>query len=235
MRLSRWDPEDAKGRDKYVDNPEAWASSERVLAEVLAEMGIDYVDGIGEAAFYGPKIDIQCRTVTGREESISTVQLDFAQPDRLGLSYIGPDGEPHMPYCIHRAPLSTHERMVAFLIEHFGGAFPTWLAPMQVRVITVSEQFEAYGRSLVERLRARFVRAEMASSADTVSKKIRDATTRKIPNLLIVGEREQTDGTVTLRRYGVRRQETMPFEAFDQWIREQIESRALPEGFSGRD
>ena len=229
VRLSRWDPDDAKGKAKYVDNAEAWEFSERVLAEVLDEMDIDYVDGIGEAAFYGPKIDIQCRTVTGREESISTVQLDFAQPSRLGLTYIGADGTPHMPYCIHRAPLSTHERMVAFLIEHFGGAFPTWLAPVQVRVITVSEQFEAYGRSLVEQLRARFVRAEMASSADTVSKKIRDGTTRKIPNLLIVGEREQADGTVTLRRYGVRRQETMPFEAFDQWIHEQIESRALPE------
>ena len=228
VRLSRWDPEDVKGREKYVDNAEAWAFSERVLAEVLAEMDIDYVDGLGEAAFYGPKIDIQCRTVTGREESISTVQLDFAQPDRLGLSYIGADGAPHTPYCIHRAPLSTHERMVAFLIEHFGGAFPTWLAPVQVRVITVSEQFERYGRSLVDRLRAGFVRAEMASTGDTVSKKIRDGATRKIPNLLIVGEREQTDGTVTLRRYGVRRQETMPFEAFDQWIREQITSRALP-------
>ena len=135
-----------------------------------------------------------------------------------------------MPYCIHRAPLSTHERMVAFLIEHFGGAFPTWLAPVQVRVITVSEQFEPYGRSLVERLRAGFVRAEMAAPGDTVSKKIRDGTTRKIPNLLIVGEREQADGTVTLRRYGVRRQETMAFEAFDQWIHEQIASRALSEG-----
>ncbi len=229
VRLSRWDPEDARGRDKYVDNPEAWAFSERVLAEVLAEMGIDYVEGVGEAAFYGPKIDIQCVTVTGREESISTVQLDFAQPDRLGLTYIGPDGEPHMPYCIHRAPLSTHERMVAFLIEHFGGAFPTWLAPVQVRVITVSEQFEAYGHSLVDRLRARYVRAEMAASGDTVSKKIRDGTTRKIPNLLIVGEREQADGTVTLRRYGVRQQETMSFDAFQAWIHEQIASRALSE------
>ena len=230
VRLSRWDPDDVKGKDKYVGNAEAWAFSERVLAEVLAEMGIDYVDGLGEAAFYGPKIDIQCATVTGREESMSTVQLDFAQPGRMGLSYIGADGAPHTPYCIHRAPLSTHERMVAFLIEHFGGAFPTWLAPVQVRVITVSEQFERYGRSLVERLRAGFVRAEMASTSDTVSKKVRDGTTRKIPNLLIVGEREQADGTVTLRRYGVRRQTTMPFEAFDQWIREQIASRALPEG-----
>ena len=132
-----------------------------------------------------------------------------------------------LPAGIHRAPLSTHERMVAFLIEHFGGAFPTWLAPVQVRVITVSEQFEEYGRCLVDRLRARYVRAEMAASGDTVSKKIRDGTTRKIPNLLIVGEREQADGTVTLRRYGVRRQETVPFEAFEAWIHEQIASRAL--------
>ena len=229
VRLSRWDPADVKGKEKYVDNPEAWAFSERVLAEVLDEMDIDYVDGLGEAAFYGPKIDIQCAMVTGREESMGTVQLDFAQPGRLGLSYIGADGAPHTPYCIHRAPLSTHERMVAFLIEHFGGAFPTWLAPVQVRVIAVSEQFERYGRSLVERLRARFVRAEMASASDTVSKKVREGTTRKIPNLLIVGEREQADGTVTLRRYGVRRQKTMPFEAFDLWIHEQIASRALPD------
>ena len=229
IRLSRWDPADVKGKEKYVDNPEAWAFSERVLAEVLDEMDIDYVDGLGDAAFYGPKIDIQCAMVTGREESMGTVQLDFAQPGRLGLTYVGADGATHTPYCIHRAPLSTHERMVAFLIEHFGGAFPTWLAPVQVRVITVSEQFERYGRSLVERLRARFVRAEMASTSDTVSKKVRDGTTRKIPNLLIVGEREQANDTVTLRRYGVKQQKTLPFEAFERWIHEQIASRSLPE------
>ncbi|MEM1434999.1 MAG: threonine--tRNA ligase [Pseudomonadota bacterium] len=137
IRLSRWDPEDPQGKEKYVDNPEAWADSEQMLVEVLDELGIDYVEGPGEAAFYGPKLDYQFQTVTGREETVSTVQLDFAVPPRLGLSYVGSDGQEHVPYCIHRAPFSTHERFVAFLIEHFGGAFPTWMAPLQVQVITV--------------------------------------------------------------------------------------------------
>ena len=119
--------------------------------------------------------------------------------------------------------------MVAFLIEHFGGAFPTWLAPVQVRVITVSDRFDAYGQEIVDRLRASFVRAEMASRSDTVGKKIREGTTRKIPNLLVVGEREQGDNTVTLRRYGVKRQQTMPLDEFEAWIGEQIATRALAE------
>ena len=227
VRLSRWDPDDRKRREKYVDNPEAWEYCEGVVADVLDAMDVDYVDGPGEAAFYGPKIDILCRTVTGREEQLGTVQLDFAQPGRLGLVYVGADGAEHTPYCIHRAPLSTHERMAAFLIEHFGGAFPTWLAPVQVRVITVSDQFDAYGQTVVDRLRRRFVRAEMASRSDTVGKKIREGTTRKIPNLLVVGEREQADGTVTLRRYGVKQQQTLSLDDFEGWITEQITTRAL--------
>ncbi len=227
VRLSRADFGDPKGRDKYVDNPPAWASAERVLAEVLQELGINYIDGPGEAAFYGPKIDIQFPTVTGREETVSTVQLDFAQPARMGLTYVGADGGEHMPYCIHRAPFSTHERMVAFLIEHFGGAFPTWLAPVQVQVLTVSEQYQAYGQAIVERLRGRFVRADLASQSETVSKKIREGTTRKIPLLLIVGEREQADGTVTLRRYGQSQQHTMSVDAFEAALLRAIETRAL--------
>src|SRR5262249_39260470 len=144
-----------------------------------------------------------------------------------GLKYVGPDGAEHMPYVIHRAPFSTHERMVAFLIEHFGGAFPTWLAPIQVQVITVSEQYEAYGRKLVDQMRARFVRAELATQSETVSKKIREGATRKIPLLLIVGEREQADGTVTLRRYGHTQQHTMPFVDFESALHRAIETRAL--------
>lgn len=225
IRLSRWDPDDKKG--KYIDDPLAWEFSERVIAEVLDEMDVHYVDGLGEAAFYGPKIDIQCRTVTGREESISTVQLDFAQPSRLGLTYVGDDGAEHTPYCIHRAPLSTHERMVAFLIEHFGGAFPTWLAPIQVQVVTVSEHFEDYACNVVARLRGQFVRAEIASQNETMSKKIREGTMQKIPNLLIVGEREQADGTVTIRRHGVKQQKTMSLDEFESWILDQIATRAL--------
>ena len=226
VRLSRWDPEDPKGRDKYVDNPGAWARSEAILAEVLREMGVNYVDGVGEAAFYGPKIDIQFTTVTGREESLSTVQLDFSQPQSLGLRYVGADGELHTPYCIHRAPLSTHERMVAFLLEHYGGAFPTWLAPVQVQVITVSERFDGYAETLVASLRERMVRAELAPSSDTVPKKIRQGVTMKIPNLLVVGEREAAEGQVTLRRYGQKAQHTLSLEAFQAALLKTIESRS---------
>ena len=227
LRLSRWDADDPKGKEKYVDAPEDWRRTEAIIAELLAEMALDYEDAPGEAAFYGPKIDIQFRTVTGREETLSTVQLDFAVPPRLGLAYIGEDGERHTPYCVHRAPFSTHERFVAILTEHFGGAFPTWLAPVQVRVLTVSNQFTEYAESIVRRLRANFVRAELGTENDTVAKKIREGATRKIPNLLIVGEREMADGTVTLRRYGVRQQTTMPVAAFEAALANTIAARSL--------
>ena len=227
VRLSRWDPDDPKGREKYVDAPDDWQRTEAIIAGLLDSMGIDYEDGPGEAAFYGPKLDVMFRTVTGKVEQLSTVQLDFAVPPRLGLTYIGDDGAEHVPYCIHRAPLSTHERLVALLIEHFGGAFPTWLAPIQVQVITVSEHFHDYASGIVDRLRSNFVRAELASESDTVSKKIRDATTRKIPNLAIVGEREATAGTVTLRRYGVRQQATMPIQDFEDALKLTISRRSL--------
>ena len=234
VRLSCWDPETPKGREKYIDNPAAWAHSEQVLVEVLEELGIDYVRESGEAAFYGPKIDIQFPTVTGREESLSTVQLDFAQPARLGLVYIGADGVEHMPFCIHRAPLSTHERMVAFLLEHFGGAFPTWLAPIQVRVVTVSEHFDTYGQEIVDRLRGHFVRAEMSAHSDTLAKKVREGTIQKIPNLLVIGERERDNGTVTLRRYGIRQQVTMSMDEFEARVLSAISSRALAMDISAK-
>ena len=227
VRLSLHDPQDAKRADKYVDNAEAWALSERLLREILDEMQLDYEVGVGEAAFYGPKVDIQFVTVTGREETVSTVQLDFAQPQRFELKYVGSDGQEHMPYCIHRAPLSTHERMIAFLIEHFGGAFPTWLAPVQVEVLTVSEQFDEYAAGIVKRLRNQFVRADLAPSTESVSKKIREATVRKVPNVLVVGEREQAAGEVMLRRYGERQQHKMSVEDFEAALLKTIRGRAL--------
>ncbi len=233
IRLSKWDPEDPKGKEKYVDNPEAWRESEQVLEEVLYEMGIEFQEGIGEGAFYGPKIDIQFTTVTGREESVSTVQLDFAVPGRMGLTYVGSDGEDHTPFCIHRAPFSTHERMVAFLIEHYNGAFPTWLAPLQVQLLTVSEQFDEYAQSIVDSLRQHLVRAELAPSNDTLPKKIRQGATRKIPNLLIIGEREVAENTVTLRRYGRKDQVTVPVADFETALLRAIAERSpevtLPE------
>jgi threonyl-tRNA synthetase len=145
----------------------------------------------------------------------------------MGLHYVGSDGQDHVPYCIHRAPFSTHERFVAFLIEHFAGAFPTWLAPVQVEVLTVSEQFDDYASEVVSRLRGQMVRAELAPSNDTLPKKIRQATTRKIPNMLIVGEREAADGTVTLRRYGHKDQHTLLVADFEAALLRTVAERRL--------
>lgn len=226
LRFSTWDPEDPKGKEKYVDNPEAWARTEALVHRAMIKSGLPFTEGKGEAAFYGPKIDMQFKTVTGREETASTNQLDFAVPERLGLKYIGADNKEHTPYCIHRAPLGTHERFIAFLIEHYGGAFPTWLAPVQVRVITVADAFNEYGSKLIATLRDKFVRAELESSHETLNKKVRNAVTEKIPNVLVIGEREAADGTVTLRRYGDPKQETMPFAEFERRLHAAIASRS---------
>ena len=226
MRLSCWDPEDPKGRNKYVDDPEAWEQTQQDVRDAMHEIGMDYEEVKGEAAFYGPKIDVQFRTVTGREETVGTNQLDFAVPKRMKLHYTGADGADHYPYIIHRAPLSTHERFVAFLIERHGGAFPTWLAPTQVRVITVADRFNEYAERLVREMRADFVRAELDASNETMGKKVRQGVTRKIPNLLIVGEREMAEETVTLRRYGVREQETCKWPEFKMRLLRAIRTRS---------
>ena len=211
MRLSVHDPENNKG--KYVDNPEAWKTSEDILKNILKDMGIAYQIGEGEAAFYGPKVDFQVRNVVGREETASTNQLDFAVPERFNLTYVGADGEYHTPYCIHRAPLGTHERFLAFLIEHFRGAFPTWMAPLQVLVVPVHvENFGDYAVKLSRELHKLGFRAEADLGSESFNKKIRTAATSKIPNVFIVGEKEQESQSVTWRRYCMQQQQqTMPF------------------------
>jgi len=226
FRLSRHDPDAPSKREKYVDAPHAWQLTEEILQKVLEKMDLEYTEGVGEAAFYGPKIDIQFTTVTGRNETVSTVQLDFAQPQRLNLVYKGADGNEHMPYVIHRAPLSTHERMVAFLLELHAGAFPTWLAPVQVQIITVSDRFSAYAEEIEKHLKRRFVRVEKALTGETVARKIRAGLTRKIPNLLIIGEQETVNRTVTLRRYGHRAQVTMPLDRFENVLLAAITQRS---------
>lgn len=226
MRLSTWDPEDPKGKQKYLNDPEGWETTQQWVRQAMDIAGMPYREVKGEAAFYGPKIDMQLRTVTGREETASTNQLDFGIARRLGLVYKGADNAEHHPYIIHRAPLGTHERFVAFLIEHYGGAFPTWLAPVQVRALTVSEKFDAYAEEVVALLRDRFIRAEVETSNDTLGKKIRNASTDKIPNALILGEREVEDRTVTLRRYGAQAQHTMPVDTFVDLVTRSIAGRS---------
>ncbi|MFN7142474.1 MAG: threonine--tRNA ligase [Myxococcota bacterium] len=210
MRFSTWDPEDPKGKDKYVNDPAAWEKSQNMVRDTMIQSGLPFVEVKGEAAFYGPKIDVQFKSVTGREETASTNQLDFAVPARLGLHYTGADNTEHTPWCIHRAPLGTHERFIAFLIEHYGGAFPTWLAPTQVRLLTVADRFDEYAHKVADELRGEMIRAEVDTSGERLQKKIRLASTQKVPNVLVIGEQEVANGTVTLRRYGVEQQETMP-------------------------
>jgi threonyl-tRNA synthetase len=215
----RYSTHDPKNKEKFVDNPELWAFSEKIVKEVIEAGKYDYILGEGEAAFYGPKIDFQASTGLGREETISTTQLDFAQPGRFSLVYTAPDGTEQRPYVIHRAPLGTHERFIAFLIEHFGGAFPTWMAPSQVRIIPVSDAFEAYARKLEQALRDHLVRVDVDTSDNSFNKKIREAVTHKIPNMAIIGGKEAEQSTVTLRRYCVKDQVTLPFDAFVDRIR----------------
>jgi len=225
MRLSTWDPDDPKGKEKYIDDPEGWETTQQMVRDAMDVAGMPYTEARGEAAFYGPKIDVQLRTVTGREETASTNQVDFGVAQRMGLVYRGADNGEHHPYIIHRAPLGTHERFVAFLIEHYGGAFPTWLAPVQVLALTVADRFNGYAEKVVEGLRGEFIRAEIDGSSETLGKKIRNATTSKVPNVLVIGEREVDDGTVTLRRYGSREQRTMPVDEFRALVMAAIATR----------
>jgi threonyl-tRNA synthetase len=226
MRFSTWDPDDPKGKQKYVDDPEAWEATQDMVRKAMVKSGLPFKEVKGEAAFYGPKIDVQFRTVTGREETASTNQLDFAVPKRLDLTYTGADNAEHHPYVIHRAPLGTHERFIAFLIEHYGGAFPTWLAPVQVLALTVSDRFNEHAQKVIDGLRSDFIRAKLDPSNDTLGKKIRNATTSKVPNVLVIGEREVEDGTVTLRRYGSREQRTMPVDDFRNLVLAAIAARS---------
>ena len=227
MRFSTWDPNDPKGKEKYIDDPKGWEQAQQFVRNAMEESGLPFREEKGEGAFYGPKIDFQFKTVTGREETASTNQLDFGVAQRLGLVYKGSDGRNHHPYIIHRAPAGTHERFVAFLIEHFAGAFPLWLAPVQVKVICVADKYREYGQKLVDEMRARTIRAEIDLSEDSFNKQIRTNTKRKIPCLLIIGEREQGRKEVTLRRYGMKQQSTMASLEFIQWVENQIKTRAL--------
>lgn len=227
MRLSTWDPEDPKGKQKYVDNPEAWERTQKLVRAAMEKSGLPFTEVKGEAAFYGPKIDFQFRTVTGREETASTNQLDFAVPERMDITYTDANNEEQHPYVIHRAPAGTHERFIAFLIEHFAGAFPTWLAPVQVQVITVNDAFNDYAEALIADLRDQLVRAEMNTAQDSMGKKIRNAIKAKIPHVVVIGEKEVENQGVTVRRYGSEDQLEMSLEDFKADILRRIRDREL--------
>ncbi|MGC4376141.1 threonine--tRNA ligase [Fictibacillus sp. Mic-4] len=222
FRLSYRDPED---KEKYVDNDEMWEKAQSLLKETMEDMNLDYVEAEGEAAFYGPKLDVQVKTALGKEETLSTVQLDFHLPERFDLTYKGSDGQDHRPVVIHRGVVSTMERFVAFLIEEYKGAFPTWLAPVQVQIIPVSSVHEEYARKIKEDLQEEGVRAELDLRDEKLGYKIREAQMQKIPYMLVLGDNEISDNAVNVRKYGEQKSETVPYEEFKAAILRQIAER----------
>ncbi|MDM5339342.1 threonine--tRNA ligase [Fictibacillus enclensis] len=222
FRLSYRDPED---KEKYVDNDEMWEKAQALLKETMEDMNLDYVEAEGEAAFYGPKLDVQVKTALGKDETLSTVQLDFHLPERFDLTYKGRDGKDHRPVVIHRGVVSTMERFVAFLIEEYKGAFPVWLAPVQVQIIPVSSVHEEYAKKVSEELLEEGIRVEVDNRDEKLGYKIREAQMQKIPYMLVLGDQEISDQTVNVRKYGEQKSETVAFEAFKESILQQVNKR----------
>ncbi|HBC4294270.1 threonine--tRNA ligase [Staphylococcus aureus] len=212
FRLSYRDPED---KEKYFDDDDMWNKAENMLKEAADELGLSYEEAIGEAAFYGPKLDVQVKTAMGKEETLSTAQLDFLLPERFDLTYIGQDGEHHRPVVIHRGVVSTMERFVAFLTEETKGAFPTWLAPKQVQIIPVNVELHYdYARQLQDELKSQGVRVSIDDRNEKMGYKIREAQMQKIPYQIVVGDKEVENNQVNVRQYGSQDQETVEKDEF---------------------
>jgi threonyl-tRNA synthetase len=220
FRLSYRDPADT---EKYYDDDAMWEKAQGMLKEAMDDLGLDYFEAEGEAAFYGPKLDVQVRTALGKDETLSTVQLDFLLPERFDLSYVGEDGKPHRPVVIHRGVVSTMERFGAFLIEEYKGAFPTWLAPVQAQVIPVSPEVHLeYAKEVQEKLQAEGIRVDLDQRDEKIGYKIREAQMQKIPYMLVVGDNEAKEGSVNVRKYGEQKSETVAFEDFVKMIKAEV-------------
>jgi threonyl-tRNA synthetase len=225
FRLSYRDPED---KEKYIDNDEMWEKAQATLKETMDDMNLEYLEAIGEAAFYGPKLDIQVKTALGKDETLSTVQLDFHLPEQFDLTYIGEDGKEHRPVVIHRGVVSTMERFVAFLIEEYKGAFPTWLAPVQVKVIPVSPRAHLdYAKKVEADLRMQGIRVELDERDEKIGYKIREAQTQKVPFALVLGDKEIEENAVNFRRYGEQKSESISFADFEALIKAEITEKKL--------
>jgi threonyl-tRNA synthetase len=221
-RLSLRDPRD---RQKFVQSDAMWSHAEGELRRAMEALGLQYAEAPGEASFYGPKLDVQVPNVLGKDETISTVQIDFYLPERFGLEYVGEDSQPRRPVMIHRGVISTMERMVAFLIEQYAGAFPVWLAPEQVRVIPIADRHLAYARRVEAALRARGVRAGVDATSERTGHKIREAQLLKVPYMLVVGDREAQQEAVSVRSRARGDEGSQPLAAFVDRVAEEIASR----------
>jgi len=227
MRLSLHDP--AKLGQKYINEPQLWLETEQMVREVLIETGTPFVEVQDEGAFYGPKIDVQIWSIIGREFTLATNQVDFAQGKRFNLSFTNKDNEPETPLIIHRAPLGTHERFIGFLLEHYAGKFPVWLAPLQAKILPISDKFMPYALEVLAELRKAGVRAEIDDRNEKIGKKIRDTELMKVPYMLVIGEKETTEGQLSIRRQGKGDLGMMDKTAFISQIHQEIVERKAPE------
>ena len=227
MRLSLHDP--AKLGQKYINEPELWLETEEMVRQVLIETGTPFVEVQDEGAFYGPKIDVQIWSIIGREFTLATNQVDFAQGKRFNLSFTNKDNEPETPLIIHRAPLGTHERFIGFLLEHYAGKFPVWLAPLQAKILPISDKFMPYAQEVLAELRKAGVRAEIDDRNEKIGKKIRDTELMKVPYMLVIGEKEMTEGQLSIRRQGKGDLGVMDKTAFISQIHQEIVERKAPE------
>ena len=208
---------------KYVQDDEKWTKAEAALRAALDANGVDYYEAEGEAAFYGPKADFMANDVLGREWQLSTIQVDFIQPARLGVTYIGEDGQEHTPVLLHRAVTGTTERFMAAMIEHYAGAFPVWLAPVQGVLIPIADRHLAYAQEVARQLGEAGLRVEVDERSERMNAKIRDAQTQKIPYMLVVGDREAESGQVALRLRNGENPGAIPLEAFIAKARQDIQ------------
>jgi threonyl-tRNA synthetase len=200
MRFSLHDP--AGLGKKYINEPELWLETEAMVRKVLKETCTPFIEVAGEGAFYGPKIDVQIWSAIGREFTLATNQVDFAQGRRFRLEYTNPDNHPDTPLIIHRAPLGTHERFIGFLLEHYAGKFPLWLAPQQVKLLPISDKFLPYAQTVLESLKKADIRAGIDERSEKIGKKIRDTELARVPYMLVIGEKEMNEQKVSVRRQG---------------------------------
>ena len=225
MRLSLHDPKELG--NKFIDNAELWIKTENDVRNALQDAKLNFVESVGDAAFYGPKIDVQVWSAIGKEFTLATNQVDFAVPERFALHYTDMNGEAKTPLCIHRAPLGTHERFIGFLIEHFGGNFPLWLAPQQVAVLPVSDKYNDYAESIIKELKDNKIRVKSDLRSEKIGSKIRDAELEKINIMLIIGEKEAEDQSVTVRRRFIKEQQTISVKTFIKDVKDEIKERRV--------
>ncbi len=224
FRFSQWDP--ANPNNKYEGTPEQWAEAQRVMGQILDDLGVKYTVGIDEAAFYGPKLDIQYKNVFGKEDTLVTIQIDMLLAKQFGMEYVDVDGQKKTPYIIHRTSLGCYERTLAYLIEEYAGALPTWMAPEQVRFLPVTDRAADYCQEKAQALRAMGFRAEVDYRNEKIGRKIRDAQMEKIPYMLVVGDRDMEAGTVSPRHRADGDLGAMSFDAFAALLKEVVDTKA---------